>query len=93
MRELFASDDFDLKQFLISQKDTKIDDLLKKLENLSNLVQNELFDLINGDLVHFQNVIKEVCQVDIASIKQFRASIEEDKALKEVSELTKIILT
>lgn len=89
MRELFASDNFDLGHFLASQKDSKIEDLLRNLESLSNSVQNELLDLINGDLVHFQNVIKEVCQVDIAAIKQSRASLEADKDIKEVSRLLK----
>lgn len=84
MRELFASDNFDVIQFIASNKDSNVDNLLKDLENISNSVQNELFDLINGDLAHFQTVIKEVCEVDIATIKQSRASLEEDKNIKEV---------
>lgn len=84
MRELFASDDFDLKTFLNVNKDIPIDELLKRLDGISKAVQNELFELINGDLVHFKKIISEVCEVDIDSIKQYRSQFENDKIAKEV---------
>lgn len=84
MREVFASDNFDLKDFLASHKDVPIEDLLKDLDDTSRIVQNELFELINGDLVHFQEVLKEVCKGNLEVIKQFRQSYESEVKLKEV---------
>lgn len=89
MRELFAADNFDLKGFLTVNKEIPIDELLRNLEFASKTVQNELFELINGDLVHFQKVIEEVCKVDIDSIKEFRAQLESEKAAKEVKRVFK----
>ena len=86
MREVFASDNFELKDFLASHKDVPIEDLLKELENTSQLVQNELIELINGDLVHFQEVLKEVCKGNLEVIKRFRESYESEVKIKEVKE-------
>ena len=84
MRELFASENFDLKNFLTVNKEIPIDELLIELDGVSKSVQNELFELINGDLVHFQKVIEEVCSIDVDSLKQFRAQLENEKLLNEV---------
>ena len=84
MRELFASENFDLKNFLTVNKEIPIDELLIELDGVSKSVQNELFELINGDLVHFQKIIEEVCSIDVDSIKQFRAQFENEKLLNEV---------
>ena len=84
MRELFANDNFNLKDFLKSHKEISIEDLLKQIENVTKTVQNELFGLINGDLAHFQTILREVCEVDLEVIKQFRARIENEKIKKEV---------
>ena len=84
MRELFASENFDLKNFLTVNKEIPIDELLIELDGVSKSVQNELFELINGDLVHFQKIIEEVCSIDVDSIKQFRAQLENEKLLNEV---------
>lgn len=85
MRELFASDNFELKDFLIANKHVPIDDLLSQLDKITKTVQNELFDLINGDLVHFQRILKEACEVDIQAIRHFRSKVEEGKIINEVS--------
>lgn len=87
MRELFASDDFNVKDFLAMNKELPIDDLLKRLDGISKNVQNELFELINGDLVHFQNIIEDVCSIDIDSIKEFRSQLENEKISKEVKKI------
>lgn len=92
MRELFASEDFDLKTFLTANKEIPIDKLLSELEGVSKSVQNELFELINGDLVHFQKIIEEVCSIDVHSIEQFRAQFHNEKLLNEVN-LVKIGLS
>ena len=84
MRELFGSDNFDLKNFLTVNKEIPIDKLLSDLDGVYKSVQNELFELINGDLVHFQKVIEEVCSIDVDSLKQFRAQLENEKLLNEV---------
>lgn len=84
MRELFDSDNFDLKDFLTANQEIPIDNLLKNLDGVSKSVQNELFDLINGDLVHFQKIIEEVCSIDVDSLKQFRSQFENDKLTNEV---------
>ena len=84
MRELFASENFDLKNFLTVNKEIPIDKLLSDLDGVYKSVQNELFELINGDLVHFQKVIEEVCSIDVDSLKQFRAQLENEKLLNEV---------
>ena len=86
MREVFASDNFDLKDFLTSHKDVPIEDLLKDLDNTSKIVQNELFELINGDLIHFQEVLKEVCKGNLDVVKQFRQSYESEVKIKEVKQ-------
>ena len=85
MRDLFASDNFNFQDFLASKSEIPLEELILNLENVSKTVQNELYELINGDLVHFQKVLKEVCAIDIEAVKQFRTSFEEEKAIKEVN--------
>lgn len=85
MRELFASDNFVLKDFLIANKTVPVDELLSQLDKIAKTVQNELFDLINGDLVHFQTILKEACEVDIEAVKQLRNKVEEEKIITEVN--------
>ena len=92
IRELFASDNFVLKDLITSNKDIPIDSLIEKLEKITKTVQNELFELINGDLVHFQRVLKEACEVDIETINQFRSTLEEEKIIKEVGSRPPLIL-
>ena len=84
MRELFASDTFNFQDFLASQSGVPLEELIKTLENISKIVQNELYELINEDLVHFQKVLKDVCEIDIEAVKQFRSEFEQEKSFKEV---------
>lgn len=87
MRELFAStDEFNLKEFLVLNEKVPLDKLALQLEEISVQVQNEMFSLISGDLVHFQNVLKEVCSGDLDAIRQFRTTLEAVKLKKEVSD-------
>lgn len=83
MRELFASDIFNFQDFQSSQ--TNLEESILKLEALSKTVQNELYELINGDLVHFQKVLRGVCEIDIEAVKQFRSQFEKEKSIKEVT--------
>lgn len=85
MRELFASDNFNFQDFFSSQSEIPLEQTILKLESVSKTVQNELYELINGDLIHFQNVLKGVCEIDIEAVKQFRSQFESEKSIKEVT--------
>ena len=84
MRELFALDNFNFQDFISTQSEIPLEELILKLEKVSKTVQNELYELINGDLVHFQKVLREVCEIDIKAVKQFRTEFEAEKSIKEV---------
>ena len=90
MRELFASDNFNFQEFLASHSGTPLEESILSLEKVSKTVQNELYELINGDLVHFKNVLKEVCDIDIEAVKQFRHEFEAEKVITEVTTYIKL---
>lgn len=85
MEESFASDQFDIQQFLESHKLAELQNLIDQIASRHKNVQDELFDIINGDLEHFKEIIKKASQTDIEAIKTGRAELELLKLQKEVN--------
>lgn len=85
MREQFASENFNFQDFLAKNSEVSTEKLILNLESISKTVQNELYRLINGDLVHFKSVLNEVCEIDIEAIKEFRTKFEANKVIQDVT--------
>ncbi len=88
MMELFG-ENFDITQVVRSTRQVPIDQLSKQLSKLVESVQDELFELINHDFVKFQEILRNVCDVDMKELKDFRDSVAEAKLSQEVSTFLK----
>lgn len=86
MEEAFESECVDIPLFLSKFGNVPYEELMGKLESLNKKVQSDLFNLINNDLVKFQDLLKDVvCNTDLEGIKTFRSALEPIKKESEVN--------
>lgn len=87
-RDLFA-EGFSVNRVLTETRSVPLEDLAKQVKQLTESVQDELFELINNDFVKFQELLRKVCDVDMTEIQVYREQFHEYKKQQEVSKVTK----
>lgn len=83
-RELFA-EEFSVNRVLEETRHVPLEDLKGQVKQLTESVQDELFELINNDFVQFQELLRQVCDVDMSEIQAYRDHFYEFKKQQEVN--------
>jgi hypothetical protein len=85
MKELFEDvDNFEIVNVVQATHQIPFDQLTKQLSKLAESVQDELFELIYHDFTKFQQILRNVCDVDLGELKSFREQVVEVKNANEV---------
>ena len=92
MRELFAgADEVNVADILKATNTIPMEELKLKLGKLTETVQDELFEVINHDFAKFQEILRQVCDVNIEELRTFRDQYSHAKNDNEVKKV--IIIT